>query len=117
MKKNQQTPNASFLAAIFCSLILSSVASAQFAVTTNSGSGLAATYPSLAAAVSALNAATITSPVVITCPTGTKLLLRVATSITRAGHLDQYHYHSGKRGGQQHRHRGRGYIDHYRRHF
>src|SRR6478672_4619881 len=35
-------------------------------VTTNSGSGLAASYPSLAAAVTALNAATITSPVVIT---------------------------------------------------
>lgn len=35
-------------------------------VTTNSGSGLAATYPSLASAITALNAATITSPVVIT---------------------------------------------------
>ncbi|MBP7168514.1 MAG: hypothetical protein KBB64_12710, partial [Bacteroidia bacterium] len=35
-------------------------------VNTNSGSGLAATYPSLAAAVTALNAATISSPVTIT---------------------------------------------------
>ncbi|MBK7852321.1 MAG: lamin tail domain-containing protein [Bacteroidetes bacterium] len=40
------------------------VSSAQ--VNTNSGSGLAPTYPSLAAAVTALNAATITSPVTIT---------------------------------------------------
>lgn len=35
-------------------------------VTTNGGSGLSATYPSLSAAVTALNAATISSPVVIT---------------------------------------------------
>ncbi|WP_345258604.1 PKD domain-containing protein, partial [Flaviaesturariibacter amylovorans] len=35
-------------------------------VSTNSGSGLAATYPDLATAVTALNAATITDPVVIT---------------------------------------------------
>ncbi|MDD2982949.1 MAG: hypothetical protein PHQ74_06145 [Crocinitomicaceae bacterium] len=39
-------------------------------VTTNSGSGLAASYPSLDAAISALNAATITSPVVITMNSG-----------------------------------------------
>ena len=45
--------------------------SAQFAVTTNSGSGLAPTYTSLAAAITALPA-TITSPVVITCPAGTE---------------------------------------------
>ncbi len=38
----------------------------QAQVTTNSGSGLAASYPSLEAAITALNAATITSPVVIT---------------------------------------------------
>ena len=38
----------------------------QAQVTTNSGSGLAATYPSLEAAITALNAATITSPIVIT---------------------------------------------------
>src|SRR5512145_915370 len=35
-------------------------------VTTNSGSGLAPTYGSLAAAITALNAATISAPVVIT---------------------------------------------------
>ncbi|RYZ00017.1 MAG: hypothetical protein EOO11_03035, partial [Chitinophagaceae bacterium] len=35
-------------------------------VSTNGGSGLAATYPDLASAVTALNAATISSPVVIT---------------------------------------------------
>ena len=35
-------------------------------VNTNGGSGLAATYPSLAAAVTALNSATITAPVTIT---------------------------------------------------
>jgi len=35
-------------------------------VITNSGSGLASTYPTLASAITALNAATITSPVVIT---------------------------------------------------
>ena len=40
------------------------ISSAQ--VTTNSGSGLAANYPDLAAAITALNGATITSPVVIT---------------------------------------------------
>ena len=37
----------------------------NIAVTTNGGSGLAATYPTLAAAITALNAASITSPVVI----------------------------------------------------
>src|SRR6188768_3401383 len=35
-------------------------------VTTNSGSGLAATYPDLASAITALNSASITSPVIIT---------------------------------------------------
>ena len=35
-------------------------------VTTNGGSGLLPTYPNLAAAITALNGATITSPVVIT---------------------------------------------------
>ena len=43
-----------------------SMLSLQAQVTTNSGSGLAATYASLDAAIAALNAATITSPVVIT---------------------------------------------------
>jgi hypothetical protein len=45
-------------------LILSVGGLAQ--VTTNSGSGLAPTYPDLASAITALNGATITSPVVIT---------------------------------------------------
>ena len=48
-------------------LFASTNASAQFSVTTNGGSGLAATYPSLADAITALNGATITAPVVITC--------------------------------------------------
>lgn len=43
--------------------LLSQVSFSQ--VATNSGSGLAATYPSLDAAITALNAATITSPVTI----------------------------------------------------
>ena len=43
-----------------------SMLSLQAQVTTNSGSGLAPTYASLDAAITALNAATITSPVVIT---------------------------------------------------
>ena len=55
-------------AKLFCTsfffLITSFSINAQ--VTTNSGSGLAATYPSLDAAITALNTATITSPVVIT---------------------------------------------------
>jgi len=44
--------------------------SLQAQVTTNGGSGLAATYPSLAAAITALNAATINSPVVISLTAG-----------------------------------------------
>ena len=55
-------------AKLFCTsfffLITSFSINAQ--VTTNSGSGLAATYPSLDAAITALNTVTITSPVVIT---------------------------------------------------
>jgi trimeric autotransporter adhesin len=47
-------------------LVLVSAISSFAQVTTNSGSGLAATYPDLASAITALNAATITSPVVIT---------------------------------------------------
>ena len=39
-------------------------------VTTNSSSGLAATYPTLEAAITALNGATITAPVTITLQTG-----------------------------------------------
>jgi hypothetical protein len=59
------------------------VANAQFAVTTNGGSGLAATYPSLADAITALNGAgTLTGPVVITCPTGTETAPSGGYSIT-----------------------------------
>ncbi len=58
---------------------------AQFAVTTNSGSGLNPTYPNLAAAITALNGATITSPVVITCPTGTETAPAGGYSITAQG--------------------------------
>jgi hypothetical protein len=43
-----------------------SAATGYAQVTTNSGSGLAATYPDLDAAINALNGATITTPVVIT---------------------------------------------------
>ncbi len=49
---------------VLLSILFTSNLSAQ--VTTNSGSGLNANYPSLAAAITALNGATITSPVVIT---------------------------------------------------
>lgn len=47
-----------------CSLFFSTLLYSQ--VTTNGGSGLAATYPTLEAAITALNTATITSPVTIT---------------------------------------------------
>ena len=60
-------------------------AEAQFAVTTNSGSGLAPTYGSLAAAITALNGATISGPVVITCPTGTETAPTGGYSITAQG--------------------------------
>ena len=54
----------SFKAALVFLLFASMGSKAQ--VTTNSGSGLAATYPSLSAAITALNSATISAPVVIT---------------------------------------------------
>ena len=53
-------------------------------VTTNSGSGLAATYPNLASAITALNGATITSPVVITL-TGNETAPAGGYSITAQG--------------------------------
>jgi hypothetical protein len=69
-----------------CFFILSAFSvNAQFSVTTNSGSGLAATYTSLANAITALNAATITAPVVITCPTGTETAPAGGYSITAQG--------------------------------
>ncbi len=49
-----------------CLLFCVAVFSLNAQVTTNGGSGLAGTYTSLDAAITALNAATITSPVVIT---------------------------------------------------
>ncbi len=71
---------------ITVSAMLSSLSShAQFAVTTNGGSGLNPTYPSLSAAITALNAATITSPVIITCPTGTETSPAGGYSITATG--------------------------------
>lgn len=47
-----------------------SIESQTFSVTTNGGSGLALTYSSLANAIVALNTATISSPVIITCAAG-----------------------------------------------
>jgi len=63
-------------------LLLSSELSAQ--VTTNGGSGLAATYPSLAAAITALNGATISSPVLIAL-TGAETAPAGGYSITAQG--------------------------------
>lgn len=53
-------------------------------VTTNGGSGLAATYTTLASAITALNAATITSPVVITLY-GNETAPAGGYNITKAG--------------------------------
>ena len=69
-------------------LLFSTKSKAQFAVTTNSGSGLAATYTSLADAITALNAATITGPVVITCPTGSETAPAGGYNITATGSSD-----------------------------
>ncbi|MEP6645497.1 MAG: GEVED domain-containing protein [Saprospiraceae bacterium] len=69
---------------VFC-MLSSSLAFADFSVTTNGGSGLAPTYLSLGAAITALNAATITSPVVITCPTGSETAPAGGYSITAQG--------------------------------
>jgi len=52
--------------ALLVFFVLFSVLGTNAQVTTNSGSGLNPTYPDLASAVTALNTATITSPVVIT---------------------------------------------------
>ncbi|MFZ4401169.1 MAG: T9SS type A sorting domain-containing protein, partial [Bacteroidales bacterium] len=54
----------------FALIFLGSYSKGQIIVVTNSGSGLAATYPSFAAAITALNAATINSPVIISCAAG-----------------------------------------------
>lgn len=55
---------SSLILGLLITLFTSVVSMAQ--VTTNGGSGLSATYPDLASAITALNAATITGPVVIT---------------------------------------------------
>ena len=73
------------LSLVFLFVITGAVANAQFAVTTNGGSGLAATYTSLANAITALNAATITSPVVITCPAGAETAPVTGYRITAQG--------------------------------
>ena len=51
-------------------LVYTSIIWGQIAVTTNGSSGLASSYSSLAAAITALNAATITDPVIIYCSAG-----------------------------------------------
>ncbi|CAM4410562.1 T9SS type A sorting domain-containing protein [Flavobacterium terrigena] len=61
---NVKRPNRFFSLVMLIMLLMAVWSSAQ--VTTNGGSGLAPTYTSLANAVAALNAATISSPVVIT---------------------------------------------------
>lgn len=58
--------------------------SASAQVTTNSGSGLAPAYPSLATAITALNGASITSPVIITL-TGNETAPVGGYSITATG--------------------------------
>jgi hypothetical protein len=56
---------------VFTILLLVAIQAISYSqVTTNEGSGLAPTYTSLSAAIAALNAATITSPVVITLEPG-----------------------------------------------
>ncbi|MFZ4680706.1 MAG: hypothetical protein ACOYLP_11115, partial [Flavobacterium sp.] len=72
----------SFKAALVFLLFASMGAKAQ--VTTNSSSGLAATYPSLSAAITALNAATISAPVVITL-TGNETAPAGGYNITKSG--------------------------------
>ncbi len=67
-----------------CLLLAGMVNPSSAQVTTNSGSGLAPTYTSLAAAITALNAATITSPVTITL-TGNETAPAGGYSITAQG--------------------------------
>jgi len=70
-----------FSAVLWSSLFISEV---KAQVITNSGSGLAATYTSLANAITALNAATITQPVVITL-TGNETAPAGGYAITQTG--------------------------------
>ena len=76
---------ARFSVLLLSCLLWSSVGWGQFAVTTNGGSGLATSYASLSAAITALNAATISGPVVITCPTGTETAPLAGYNITATG--------------------------------
>lgn len=64
-RENSRLKNIRQQACLMFFLFLSAFVS-QAQVTTNGGSGLSATYPSLASAITALNSATITSPVQIT---------------------------------------------------
>ncbi len=64
-----------------------STASLFAQVSTNGGSGLAANYPSLGAAITALNAATINSPVVITATSVTETAPAGGYVITAQGTL------------------------------
>ena len=62
-----QTRRTPFSGMLFAILMLFGISQTAFAqVTTNSGSGLAPTYASLNLAITALNATTITAPVIIT---------------------------------------------------
>ncbi len=72
------------LLTIFSLFLLVKVFAQGDPVTTNGGSGLAASYASLSAAITALNAATITSPVVITL-TGNETAPVGGYSITATG--------------------------------
>ncbi|MEI2748132.1 MAG: T9SS type A sorting domain-containing protein [Ferruginibacter sp.] len=72
---------------VFQLLCLSFNSKAQLAVTTNGGSGLAASYTSLEAAITALNAATISTPVIITCAAGNEIVPSGGLRITAEGSL------------------------------
>ena len=66
LKKERKVSFESRKKGIFSLLFLFFALFSFSQVTTNGGSGLAATYPDLASAITALNGATITSPVLIT---------------------------------------------------
>lgn len=90
MKTIQNTSFASQMtlrSTLFALLIILGIAQTSLAqVTTNSSSGLAATYPTLDAAISAVNAiSTLTSPVIVTVsglhvtPVGGYIITQLAT--------------------------------------
>ncbi|TBX65986.1 hypothetical protein EZL74_11475 [Flavobacterium silvisoli] len=70
--------------ALLLFFVMFSVFGVSAQVTTNGGSGLAGTYGSLSAAITALNGATITSPVVITL-SGNETAPAGGYSITKSG--------------------------------